>query len=346
MPYLLSMNRLTRRPRARNTKHQGAMSQPIRIIYTPKYDIGFLGIERLHPFDARKFSRAWKLLKQRFGRRLNPLHLSPTEPLSDAQLRSVHSDAHMSKLQSSSDIAAALELPVLGRLPYLVLNKAVVRPMRWAGAGTVLAAEYAMKGQIAVNLGGGYHHASEHSSEGFCLFSDVGVAIVNLREKHLLREEDRIGLIDLDAHQGNGFERTLMHDKAVSILDMYNQDIYPQDEEARKGIDVDIPIPMNCNDTLYMEKLQQHLPAFLDQPQTPRFVFYNAGTDILDGDKIGGLKVSAAGVIKRDLYVFSELKKRDIPFVMLLSGGYSAQSFQLIADSVTELLKMHGIAVL
>ncbi len=319
------------------------MPRPVKIVYSPAYDIRFYGIELVHPFDARKFSRAWRSLKKRFGQALRQIHLKPNAPLDDAALLKAHTAEYVEALKQSRTVARVLELPFLQKLPYFLLNRAVVRPMRWAAAGTLLGAEQALKGRCVVNLGGGYHHAGPQGGEGFCLISDIGVALGSLRERGLLDAEDRIAIIDLDAHQGNGFERSFMDDSNVSILDMYNADVYPQDRKAMAGIDVDIPLDIYTADAVYLEKLKQALPAFLDTPRPPRLVFYNAGTDIFHSDPLGALKVSREGVLERDRYVFSELDKRDLPFVMLLSGGYTSESYRLIAESVGALLEQHGI---
>lgn len=319
------------------------MPRPVKIIYSPAYDIRFYGIELVHPFDARKFSRAWRALRRRFGKALREVHLKPQAPLDDTALLKAHTADYVKALKQSRTVAQVLELPFLQKLPYFLLNRAVVRPMRWAGAGTLLGSEEALKGQCVVNLGGGYHHAGPQGGEGFCLISDVGVAVASLRERGLLDAEDRLAIIDLDAHQGNGFERSFLQDAKVSILDIYNADVYPNDRQARAGIDVDIPLDMNTADGVYLEKLKQALPAFLDTPRPPRLVFYNAGTDIFHGDPLGALRVSREGVLERDRYVFSELDKRGLPFVMLLSGGYTRESYRLIAESVGALLEQHGI---
>ena len=165
-----------------------------------------------------------------------------------------------------------------------------------------------------------------------------------MREKELLNPGDKIAIIDLDAHQGNGFERVFMDDASVFIFDMYNKDIYPQDQVAKHKIAVDVPLPMGAGDDVYMNLLHEKLPPFLDTLSDAKLVFYKAGTDVLAGDSLGGLNVSKQHVIDRDVYVFEQLIQRNLPFVMLLSGGYTKQSYQIIADSLTQLLSMCGVS--
>jgi len=322
--------------RSRTSKNGSLMN--IKIIYSPAYDIRFYGAEFLHPFDSRKYSKAWELLRARFGDGLTGLTMAPEAPISNSDLLKVHTDVYVELLKDKKIIATALEVPFLGFLPRFMLERSIVQPMRWGTAGTVIASEQSLENGIAVNMSGGYHHASQQRGEGFCLFSDVGVAVSILREKKLLELSDKIAIIDLDAHQGNGFERVFMNDASVYIYDMYNKDIYPQDQVAKQKITVDVPLPIGAGDDIYMGLLKERLPSFLDQLTDAKLVFYNAGTDILAGDGLGGLNVSKQCVIDRDVYVFNQLIHRKLPFVMLLSGGYTKQSYQIIAESLMRLL--------
>ena len=146
----------------------------------------------------------------------------------------------------------------------------VLRPMRWATAGTVLAAREAMRtGGLAVNLSGGYHHASRDRGEGFCVYSDIGIAITMLRDAGVLAPDDRVVYVDLDAHQGNGVARVFVDDPRVFIFDVYNELIYPRDAHARRRIDCDLPVPPGCDDGRYLSLLRAELPPFLDARRAP-----------------------------------------------------------------------------
>jgi histone deacetylase 11 len=63
---------------------------------------------------------------------------------------------------------------------------------------------------------------------------------------------------------------------------------------------------------------------------------------VFEGDSLGGMKLSAADVLERDLYVVDLLRMRNIPVIMLLSGGYSHESHRLVANTVVELLRRYG----
>jgi histone deacetylase 11 len=309
------------------------------LIYSPHYDISFFGFERLHPFDSRKYGRAWNALQHEVGHTvLARHHVMPQAAAADHALRTVHTDAYIANaLRSAAYLARALEIPALKRVPRMVTDWRVLRPMRWAVAGTVLAAREALRVGKAFNLSGGYHHASRDRGEGFSIYSDVGVAITLLRDEGLLQDADRVIYIDLDAHQGNGVARVFFDDPRVFIFDIYNEQIYPGDLYARRRIDCDLPIPSGYDDGRYLSALRGELPPFLDavsKSRRPALAVYNAGTDVLGGDPLGYLRVSAEGILKRDQFVLTQLSERHIPWLMLPSGGYTRESYRLIADSI------------
>ena len=314
----------------------------MRIVYSPQYNISFFGIERLHPFDSKKYGRAWKLLRQQFGRSLTNYHVSVDRPVSDKELLLVHTNAYLKSLNSPANVATALEVPLLASLPASILAWRILQPMRWAVRGSVLAAKAALETGAAVNLSGGYHHAKPDRGEGFCVFSDIALIVYQLQQDNLLKPEDTIAYVDLDAHQGNGVCHQFLSDKQVHIFDMYNQSIYPKaDLQARGRINANFPLPYGCTGEDYLGILRRNLPTFLDslaRPK-PRLAIYNAGTDVFADDQLGGLSLSADDILHRDLFVINEFRQRQIPYVMLLSGGYSRQSYRLVANTVAKLLK-------
>src|SRR5262249_55198843 len=118
------------------------------------------------------------------------------------------------------------------------------------------------------------------------------------------------------------------------------------DVQARTRIDCDVPLPMDCRGSEYLEVLRERLPGFLDSVarrgsdsggEAPLGI-YNAGTDVVAGDPLGGLALSAEDVLARDLFVMKEFRKRGMPAIMVTSGGYTKESYQLIAASVAGIL--------
>lgn len=313
-----------------------------KIISSPDYDISFFGAENLHPFDTRKYGRAWQLLRSRYGEEIYNRRVKPLKEVDDRDLLLVHTQDYLESLKESAIIARAIELPMLSNTPYHVMRSRIIRPMRLATQGTIMTAQEALKGQIAVNLSGGYHHASEARGEGFCLFADVPVAIQKLRQTGLLQSNQQAIIIDLDAHQGNGHERIFHGQNGVFIFDMYNQSIWPRDEPAKARIDYPIGLNSGCNSTSYLDLLYHKLPEALDRVPNPGIAFYIAGTDIIDEDALGNLKVSEEASHKRDQFVIDTVVERGIPLAIVLGGGYSRISYRMIADMVGYIIEKFG----
>ncbi|PZV15047.1 MAG: histone deacetylase [Pseudanabaena sp.] len=310
-----------------------------KVVYSQGYDIQFLGLEKLHPFDSCKYSRTWRVLADRFGDRLIANSLAPLSPVTSEMLQVVHTTDYLKNLHRSHFVAKSLELDSLGFLPISILDSRVLKPMRLATTGTIMASEAALEFGIAINLSGGYHHASAERGEGFCIYSDIAIAIYSLRQSQKIHVDDRVAIVDLDAHQGNGLARIFYDDPSVRILDMYNQQIYPNDNHARERVDCSIPLLSGTKDDRYLGLLKDRLPAFLREKELPKIVFYNAGTDIYERDLLGGLKISERGILERDRFVFQTVSDLGIPLVMVLSGGYAPESYRLIADSISDVLQ-------
>ncbi len=227
-------------------------------------------------------------------------------------------------------LARIAEVPLVAHLPAWAARYALLNPMRWAVGGTILAAQRALEAGLAVNLGGGFHHAHGDRGHGLCVLSDIAIAIAALRARQLAR---RFLIIDLDAHQGDGLEAIFMDDSAVQIFDMYNVHVFPADEAARSGISWEVRLDAGTRDEEYRWHLTSTLPTAIEQSH-PDLVFYFAGTDIVRDDPVGLLDVSPEGVLRRDQLVLDALNECDLPTVMVTAGGYTSQSAQLIAATI------------
>lgn len=197
----------------------------------------------------------------------------------------------------------------------------------------------------SINLSGGYHHACHNQGGGFCIYSDISMAIMSVAKHSALR---KFMIVDLDAHQGNGHER----DKVAGVydslgvlvftLDMYNSRIYPYDIPAKAAIDCPVELRPGTGDETYLPLLEKHLTESLEKFK-PEMVVYNAGTDCLAGDPLGQLNISADGIVLRDEIVFRECIARQTPVVMLLSGGYQKSNAAVIARSIVSLDQKFGL---
>jgi acetoin utilization deacetylase AcuC-like enzyme len=203
----------------------------------------------------------------------------------------------------------------------------VERARRSVGA-TVSAARLAMQQGIAANLAGGTHHAYADKGSGFCVFNDVAVA-ARLLQTEVARQSKhvfQVAVIDLDVHQGNGTARIFRQDPSVFTLSMHGAKNFPFRKEQS---DLDIDLPDGCTDGLYLSQLQAAL-AQLEARCSPDLVFYLAGADPHEGDRLGRLKLSFEGLQERDRMVFEWAWRKRVPLAMAMAGGYGKE----IADTV------------
>lgn len=318
------------------------------LVYSPEYDVSLPGLDWLHPFDGRKFSRAWKLIRSASsGASCERFWQQPDGPVADADLLRVHSREYLDSLASPGVVAKALEIRPLAWLPAAVIARRILLPMRWAVAGTLLATRRALQGNaLVMNVGGGFHHAFRDRGEGFCIYADVAAAIAMARAEHLLEDSNPVAIIDLDAHRGNGVWALCGADPSIRVLDVYNFQVYPGlFPGSIEEFPFQIPVKARTTDDAYLGIVREELPAFLDSMPRPRLAVYNAGTDILAGDPVGHLAVSAEGVAARDAMVLQALVERGIPTVIVTSGGYTAKSHELIARLALRVLEQATPAI-
>jgi histone deacetylase 11 len=309
------------------------MTAAPRLVYSDHYDISCWGIERLHPADSYRASRAFRRVSEACGDRARALTLPVTREISAEALARVHDAGFLQSLKQRSVIARALEIPALRLVPASVLDRSILRPMRLATEGTLLAARAALADGSAINFSGGYHHAHRDQAEGFCVYADVPIAIEQLRAEGALSTEGAVAVVDLDAHRGNGFESIYADDTRVQFLDIYNFQVYPGKlVHRRERFPHVISVRAQLDGEGYLSVLKRFLPEFLAQ-RPFALAFFNAGSDVLRGDTVGQLALRPEDVRVRDQYVIGELERAQIPWVMLPSGGYTEQSHALLADT-------------
>lgn len=305
----------------------------VPVIYSPSYDIAFMGIEKLHPFDSSKWGRICKFLVSEGA--LEKRRIVEPEEASKDDLLVVHSEKYLNSLKNSVTVASIVEVPPVAMLPNFIVQQKVLHPFRKQVGGSVLAGKLAKERGWAINVGGGFHHCSAEKGGGFCVYADISLCI---HFAFVRLNISRVMIIDLDAHQGNGHETDFAGDRRVYILDMYNPDIYPLDYAARRHIDQKVEVVSGTSTDDYLQKLDKALEV-AGRSFDAELVLYNAGTDILDGDPLGRLRISPDGIVKRDEKVFAFARERNIPLVMLTSGGYMKSSARVIADSIINLSK-------
>jgi acetoin utilization deacetylase AcuC-like enzyme len=182
--------------------------------------------------------------------------------------------------------------------------------------GTIDCCNYAFKEGLALNIAGGTHHSFYDRGEGFCLLNDFAIAANVLLVKKLAQ---KIIIIDLDVHQGNGTAALFKNNSNVFTFSMHGAHNYPFHKEQS---DLDIPLPDGIEDNAYLELANDNLDKLL-QEQNPDFAFYLSGVDVLETDKFGKLNITPNGCARRDELVFEKLFRKNIPCVVSMGGGYS-----------------------
>ena len=181
--------------------------------------------------------------------------------------------------------------------------------------GTIDGAVSALTDGLAFNVAGGTHHAGSDWGEGFCILNDQAVAANCLLNKDLAQ---RILIIDLDVHQGNGTAELLASEPRAFTFSMHGEKNFPFRKEQS---DLDLGLDDETDDDAYLSKLKAVLPRLLDH--RPDFVFYLSGVDVLKSDKLGKLALTKAGCRERDELVFQFCKRNGLPVQVSMGGGYS-----------------------
>jgi len=202
------------------------------------------------------------------------------------------------------------------------INDSVVRRSFVATGGTVLAGKLALDSKLACNTAGGSHHATFDYGAGYCVFNDVAVAANYLKNKNYAK---KVLIVDLDVHQGNGNSEIFKNDPDVFTFSMHCASNYP----AKKSkSDIDIELEEQMEDEEYLNILYKNLKELNKNKYD--FVFYVAGVDIHQEDRLGKLKISDDGINKRDKIVIENFYSKNIPLCGVLGGGYNKNFDKLI----------------
>jgi len=182
--------------------------------------------------------------------------------------------------------------------------------------GTIKASEYALQHGVAMNIAGGTHHAYTNKGEAFCLLNDQAIGARYLQRKGLA---NKVLIVDLDVHQGNGTAEIFKTDKSVFTFSMHGKNNYPFKKEES---DLDIALEDNTDDDTYLSILTNTLPRLISEEQ-PDFIYYLSGVDIIATDKLGKLGLTISGCKERDRFVLQTAKNLEIPIMCSMGGGYS-----------------------
>ena len=191
----------------------------------------------------------------------------------------------------------------------------MVERSRRSVGGTIDAARAALQDGVSANLAGGTHHAFRDHGEGYCIFNDVAVAATTMLETGRVRQ---VAVIDLDVHQGNGTAAIFEHDPRVFTCSLHGAANFPFHKERS---DLDVPLPDGTGDDDYMPHLAAALDAVL--ATGPDLVFYVAGADPYEGDRLGRMRLTEAGLRQRDAIVFGRCRAERVPVAVTMAGGYA-----------------------
>ena len=196
------------------------------------------------------------------------------------------------------------------------LTKGLVERELTIAQGTIECTKYSIEHGISMNIAGGTHHAFYDRGEAFCMLNDQAIAANYLIKKKLA---ERIMIIDLDVHQGNGTASIFKSNPEIFTISFHGKKNYPFRKEKS---DVDIEFEDNTDDELYLKKLKKHIPSLIENFK-PDFVFYLSGVDVLNNDKLGRLALSIDGCKERDKFILELCKANSIPIQVSMGGGYS-----------------------
>jgi len=310
---------------------------PFKLIYSDGY---YLPIGT-HVFPAAKY----RFIQQRLLQTnvAEPCDFLAPQPASDDDILLVHTPGYVHKLETgtlSLREQAEMEIP---------FSPELVRAFWLAAGGSILAAEHALRDRIAVNIGGGFHHAFPDHGEGFCMIHDVAVAIRRMQHQKKIA---RAMTVDCDVHQGNGTaaifrakamatdllpstgaltlrpsQTTPTSAGSVFTISLHQQNNYPA-QKPPSSIDVDLPDGIGDQD--YLAWLDNALSSGLRQFE-PDLICYIAGADPYGEDQLGGLNLTIEGLKRRDELVFRVARARNLPVMVTYAGGYARR----IEDTVT-----------
>jgi acetoin utilization deacetylase AcuC-like enzyme len=267
-----------------------------------------------HRFPIKKFGELFELLKK--DQILNESNLYIPEPVSYEDLLRVHDADYVRKIDElslSKEEERTLGFPMV---------PSVKRRSYVATGGTLLSAKLALTHRLACNTAGGSHHAFANMGSGYCVFNDVAVAAKNLLHHGKVKN---ILIFDLDVHQGDGTAKIFEQDENVYTLSIHSKRNYPPIKQRGSK---DIELEDGMRDEEYLDIVAKNL-QFVNEMDID-FVFYVAGVDVHEDDRIGKLKITADGIKQREQMVIANFFKKNIPLCGVLGGGYNKSFDQLV----------------
>jgi len=227
--------------------------------------------------------------------------------LSDDEILLTHTPEFLHKLNTQS--LSRKEIRNIG----FPMSEQLITRGRHIAMGTLMCAEFAAQYGVAMNIAGGTHHSFADHGEGFCIYNDIAIASNILLQRGTY---DKILVVDLDVHQGNGTAKIFENESRVFTWSVHGERNYPTRKEES---DLDTALPDGTGDEQYLDAVKSILPELLAKVR-PQIVFYLSGVDILASDKLGRLAVSQAGCLERDRFVLETCHDSGIPVAISMGG--------------------------
>lgn len=258
-----------------------------------------------HRFPMQKY----RMLREAVVASLSDVVFEEAPTTSDGVLALAHHPGYIQRV--SGGLLSESEQKTIG-FPWS--PDMVERSRRSAGA-TIAACRAALEGGVGVNLAGGTHHAHADRGQGFCVFNDAAIAARLMQAE---RRVSRVAIVDLDVHQGDGTAAILEKDESVFTLSMHGEHNYPFDKACS---DLDVALPDGTGDRDYLAGLDSALSEMFAR-FAPELLIFLAGADPYEGDRLGRLRLSMAGLAARDTMVMEAARARDLPVAIAMAGGY------------------------
>ncbi|MCP2731745.1 histone deacetylase family protein [Limnofasciculus baicalensis] len=287
------------------------------IIYHPDY---VAPLPEGHRFPMAKFRQLYKLLLADGVATPEQFHTPQPPPTESIKL--VHTDDYIQAYRTGT-----LEPKALRRIG-LPWTPALVNRTCTAVGGTILTAQLALRYGLACNTAGGTHHAFPSYGSGFCIFNDLAISARLLQQLGLVQ---KILILDLDVHQGDGTAFIFQEDNTVFTFSMHCEVNFPG---TKQKSDLDVPLPVGMDDDSYLQTISKYLPDLLSQWK-PDLILYDAGVDPHASDRFGKLALTDTGIYRREMLVLSTCVAAGYPVASVIGGGYS--------DDLNALIYRHSL---
>ncbi|SHO52645.1 histone deacetylase family protein [Desulfopila aestuarii] len=272
------------------------------------------------------------------------------ETISREDLLRVHSANYVNRLYSDGleqEIISTFELIDAEGKYYRYAPETATRPLTdlferllTKAAGSIQAARLALDHGFCFSFTGGAHHAQHDFGKGFCMMNDIVIAARKLQHE---KKVDRVWVIDVDAHKGDGTAALTAGDSSIRTLSVHMASGWPLDEPAvfadgnanLSFIPSDIDIPIESGEEgYYIERLQKGLNKLAENASADLAIVV-CGADPYENDELPSasrLKLSLEQMFARDQLLYTWLMERNIPSVFLMAGGYGEDVWRVYAQ--------------